>query len=182
VERRPVSLQVNPLRSYISTDHDPLFRFHRWLANLRVLEIDEIKSIPNVPVSHPFVERLVGTIRRELLERMCFRMRLTWSESWRRSETITTAFAFTSRLARSHQQNSPVNLVLPVRCLIRTDGSSIVVGFFRRRSPPEWEFAIHRCRLGPARYLPASSVSRGGVCAGTAVHDTVMQPTRTGES
>src|SRR6266581_3588248 len=49
---------------HVSTDHDPLFRFHRWLANLRVLEIDEIKSVPYAPVSHPFVERLIGTIRR----------------------------------------------------------------------------------------------------------------------
>jgi transposase InsO family protein len=34
-----------PLPKQISTDHDPLFRFHRWLANLRVLEIDEIKDV-----------------------------------------------------------------------------------------------------------------------------------------
>ena len=61
-----------PLPTHISTDHDPLFRFHRWLANLRVLEIDEIKTVPQVPVSHPFVERLIGTIRRELLDRMLF--------------------------------------------------------------------------------------------------------------
>ena len=60
------------LPKYISTDHDPLFRFHRWLANLRVLEIDEIKTVPNVPVSHPFVERLIGTIRRELIDRTLF--------------------------------------------------------------------------------------------------------------
>jgi hypothetical protein len=32
-----------PLPRYLSTDNDPLFRFHRWLANLRVLEIEEIK-------------------------------------------------------------------------------------------------------------------------------------------
>ncbi len=57
---------------HVSTDHDPLFRFHRWLANLRVLEIDEIKSVPYVPVSHPFVERLIGTIRREYLDRVFF--------------------------------------------------------------------------------------------------------------
>ena len=47
------------LPKYLSTDHDPLFRFHRWLANLRVLEIQEIKSAPCIPVSHPFVERLI---------------------------------------------------------------------------------------------------------------------------
>jgi hypothetical protein len=37
----------------------PLFRFHRWLADLRMLEMDAIKTVPRVPVSHPFVERLI---------------------------------------------------------------------------------------------------------------------------
>ena len=60
------------LPKHVSTDHDPLFRFHRWLANLRVLEIDEVKSVPYAPVSHPFVERLVGTIRREFLDCVLF--------------------------------------------------------------------------------------------------------------
>ena len=64
-----------PRPTHFSTDNDPLFRFHRWLANLRVLEIDEIKSIPYVPVSHPFIERLVGTVRREYLDRAFF-----WNE------------------------------------------------------------------------------------------------------
>ena len=52
----------------ISTDNDPLFQYHRWKANLRVLEIEEIKSLPHVPMSHPFVEPLIGSIRRELLD------------------------------------------------------------------------------------------------------------------
>jgi transposase InsO family protein len=56
----------------ISTDHDPLFRFHRWLANLRILEVEEIKSVPYAPISHPFVERLIGTIRREFLDHTLF--------------------------------------------------------------------------------------------------------------
>jgi hypothetical protein len=29
----------------------------------------EIKTVPYVPLSHPFVERLVGTLRRECLDR-----------------------------------------------------------------------------------------------------------------
>ena len=57
---------------YLSTDHDPLFRFHRWLANLRVMEVEQLKSVPFAPVSHPFVERLIGTIRREYLDRVFF--------------------------------------------------------------------------------------------------------------
>jgi putative transposase len=61
-----------PKPKHLSTDHDPLFRFHRWRANLRVLEIEELKSVPYVPVSHPFIERLIGTIRREYLDHQFF--------------------------------------------------------------------------------------------------------------
>ena len=57
---------------HISSDNDPLFQYHRWKANLRVLDIDEIKSLPHVPMSHPFVERLIGSIRRELLDQTFF--------------------------------------------------------------------------------------------------------------
>jgi hypothetical protein len=57
-----------PPPKHVSTDHDPLFCFHRWRANLRVREIEEVKSVPCAPVSHPFVERLIGTIRREYLD------------------------------------------------------------------------------------------------------------------
>jgi transposase InsO family protein len=57
---------------YISSDHDPLFEFRRWKANLRVLDIAEMKTVPYVPLSHPFIERLIGTIRRELLDQVPF--------------------------------------------------------------------------------------------------------------
>ena len=51
-----------------------LLRLHRALktskyrqraANLRILQARPIRSVPHVPVSHPFVERLIGTDRRE---------------------------------------------------------------------------------------------------------------------
>jgi putative transposase len=32
---------------HLSTDYDPLFEAHRWTANLRILEIDEIKTVPS---------------------------------------------------------------------------------------------------------------------------------------
>ena len=60
------------LPKYLSSDHDPLYRFHQWKANLRVLEVTEIKTVPYVPLSHPFVERLIGTLRREHLDRTLF--------------------------------------------------------------------------------------------------------------
>jgi putative transposase len=57
---------------HLSADHDPLCELHCWRANLRSLEIDEIKTVPHVPLSHPFVERLIGTMRREYLDHVLF--------------------------------------------------------------------------------------------------------------
>ena len=65
-----ISAQGTPHQ--ISSDNDPLFRYHRWQANLRILEIQEIKTVPYVPLSHPFIERLIGTIRREFLDHAMF--------------------------------------------------------------------------------------------------------------
>ena len=58
--------------THLTSDHDPLYRFHQWKANLRILNVQEIKTVPYVPLSHPFVERLIGTIRRECLDRVLF--------------------------------------------------------------------------------------------------------------
>lgn len=60
---------------YISSHNDPIFLFHRWKANLRILEIKEVKSIPFTPISHPYVERIIGTIRSEYLDQTLF-----WNE------------------------------------------------------------------------------------------------------
>jgi hypothetical protein len=59
--------------TYVSSDHDPLYRFHQWQRNLRILDVKEIKTVPYVPLSHPFIERLIvnraglvgGPIQRE---------------------------------------------------------------------------------------------------------------------
>ena len=56
----------------LSSDHAPGLRFHQWQANLRILGIHEVKTLPYVPVSHPVIERLIGTIRREYLDHMLF--------------------------------------------------------------------------------------------------------------
>ena len=60
---------------YLSSDNDPLFTFNRWQANLRILDIEEIKSMPYTPTSHPFVERLIRICRNEVLDRSLF-----WTE------------------------------------------------------------------------------------------------------
>jgi hypothetical protein len=54
------------LPKYLSSDHDPLYRFHQWQANLRILGVVEIKTVPYVPLSHPLIDRLIGTTPRML--------------------------------------------------------------------------------------------------------------------
>jgi transposase InsO family protein len=63
---------ANGVPLHLSSDHDPLFEFHRWKANLRILDIGEIKTVPYVPLSQPFVERVIGTVRREFLDHVPF--------------------------------------------------------------------------------------------------------------
>ncbi|MBI4190676.1 MAG: transposase [Betaproteobacteria bacterium] len=97
------AIACQPLPKHVSTDHDPLFRFHRWLANLRVLEIDEIKSVPKIPASHPFVERLIGTLRREYLDRMFF-----WNAlDLERKLQAYTLYYNRSRIHQSLNGNTP---------------------------------------------------------------------------
>jgi len=64
------------LPKYLSSDNDPLFLFHRWKANLRILEIEELKSVPYCPMSHPYIERVIGSCRRELVDHILF-----WNEN-----------------------------------------------------------------------------------------------------
>jgi transposase InsO family protein len=58
--------------TYLSSDHDRLYQFRQWQANLRILDVEEVKTVLYAPISHPFVERLIGTIRRECLDRTFF--------------------------------------------------------------------------------------------------------------
>lgn len=96
-------LQVRHGRNpkYLSTD--PLFEFHRWKANLSILDIDEIKSVPEVPWSHPFIERLIGTTRREYLDDT-----LLWNErDLNRKLNMFKAYYNDARVHYSHYGKTP---------------------------------------------------------------------------
>ena len=90
------------LPQHVSTDQDPIFRSHRWQTNLRVLEVDEIKAVPSAPISHPFVERAIGTVRREFLDQMLFRTPTTSNGSSVASSVTTTIIVFTLDLVAKH--------------------------------------------------------------------------------
>ena len=93
-------VEVQPRRSQAklaevcTTDNEPLFRFHRWLANLHILNLEEIKTIPFVPQSQPFVERVIGTLRREYLDYLFF-----WNGRILSRSSAPTATIITSTVA-----------------------------------------------------------------------------------
>lgn len=133
-----------PGPKHLSTDHDPLFRFHRWLANLRVLDIEEVKSIAYVPVSHPFVERLIGRFGASILIGCSFGTRSTWRRSWTNSATITMPIACTARLTVQRQRNAPEHHPLSKLRSIKMPGYSSVAVSFGRRWQRECEFSTHK--------------------------------------
>ena len=65
-DSRAWSAQISQLGSRSAVSIPPMG------ANLRILEVTEIKTVPYVPLSHPFVERLIGTLRRECFDRILF--------------------------------------------------------------------------------------------------------------
>src|SRR5882724_7679659 len=104
------------LAKYLSSDHDPLYRFHQWQANLRVLEVTEIKTVPYVPLSHPFVERLIGTVRREYLDRTLF---------WTTADLEAKLYEF-RKYFNEHRTHAGIKGRTP-----HSDGSMPALGFLR---------------------------------------------------
>jgi hypothetical protein len=97
------AIRGHGLPKYLRSDHDPLYRFQQWQANLRVLEVTEIKTVPYVPLSHPFVERLIGTVRREYLDRTLF---------WTTADLETKLFDF-QHYYNGHRAHSGLEGGLP---------------------------------------------------------------------
>jgi hypothetical protein len=81
-----VIASVPKLPEHLSSDHDPLFQFHRWKANLRILEESEIKTVPYVPLSRR--RRRDGQFATDTLgaARSC-------RDGWTSSSTIQTSRA-----------------------------------------------------------------------------------------
>ena len=56
----------------ISRDRDPLYKFEQWVRNMGILGIDQVYGPPYCPTANPFVERVIGTTRREFLDKQLF--------------------------------------------------------------------------------------------------------------
>jgi hypothetical protein len=92
---------------YISTDNDPFFEYWLWESNLENhYQIREIKTVPYCPWSHPLVERLIGSCRREFTDHILF-----WSESDLLAKLSVFHEYFNSyRLHYSHSGKTPVQM------------------------------------------------------------------------
>jgi transposase InsO family protein len=99
---------------HLTNDHDPLFEFRQWRANLRILEVAELKTVPYVPLSHPFVERLIGTIRRELLDHVLYwtaddlERKLRWFQKYYNRHRIHASLAGVTLESKAGNPTSPV--------------------------------------------------------------------------
>ena len=122
-----------PAPTYLSSDHDPLYRYHQWQANLRILDVAAIKTVPFAPLSHPFVERLIGTIRRECLDRTLFWTAADLEVSSLISNAILTVIART-RDSAGGRRNRARTRAARGRVSVSIAGGPTVVGCIRRRS------------------------------------------------
>jgi putative transposase len=120
--------------TYLSADHDPLYRFHQWQANLRILNIREIKTVPYVPRSHSVVERLIGTVRRECLDRMLF-----WTAADLERKLVEFQQYYNEHRTHAGRAGRPPapspDTVGAGRVSGRIGGSRTVVGCITRRGP-----------------------------------------------
>ena len=69
-----ISSETIPI--HLSSDNNPLFLYYQWQVNLRILDVEEVKSILYTPTSHLFIVRFIGTIPREDLDQLFF-----WNKS-----------------------------------------------------------------------------------------------------
>src|SRR5207244_3593630 len=134
-----------PPPTYLSSDHDPLYRFHQWQANLRIRDVKEINTVPYAPISHPFIERLIGTIRRECLDHTLF-----WTAADLEMKLLEFRRYYNGHRAYAGLEGRPPESIpaegAPARVSVRIAGSRTVVGSITRR----WRREVYARRIWPA--------------------------------
>ncbi len=127
---------------HLSSDNAPLLRYHRWQANLKILEIEEIKSIPYTPTSHPFIERLIGNRVEDRIVGSLWIIcssgtRTTLNGNWRSFAITTTNTGFIRHSMDSHRRLSAVVSNISMLKSISIPGSHTATDFSKLQSLPE---------------------------------------------
>jgi hypothetical protein len=91
-----------------------------------------MKSVPCALLSHPFVERLIGTIRREYFDQVFF---------WNAADL--------ARKLNERPRDTPAHPQQSRPRLTTTRGGHIAAVCFSLRSPPDLYFATHSAHLIP---------------------------------
>lgn len=64
--------EASVIPNRISRDRDPLYKFEQWTRNLELVGIEQVFGPPYTPIANPFIERVIGTTRREFLDKTLF--------------------------------------------------------------------------------------------------------------
>jgi putative transposase len=83
-----------------------LLTFAKLLRPGGVRAVAEVKSVPYAPRSHPFIERLIGTMRREYLDHVFF---------WNRIDLTRKLDAFVEYY-NTHRVHRSLDGTTPARC------------------------------------------------------------------
>src|SRR6266513_6364995 len=132
---------------------------HQWQANLRILEVKEIKTVPYLPLPHPFVERLIGTLRLSArLDRnltVGTYIRRQWLRDFQKTLDRCDIRSNSTRLPRNHSvflrrhSAAPINsLFTATSCVPELRRSSLSQRDCRQNCPPynnSPDTALDRC-------------------------------------
>jgi len=122
----------------LSSDNDRLFQYHQWQANLRILDVKEIRSVPYTPTSHPFIERLIGN---RVVERFDVNILIscisgitrTWRENSQNSLNTITRIGHINHLTVKRLTLSALMFNHDACCSINILGIHTAMGFTIRR-------------------------------------------------
>jgi hypothetical protein len=124
-------------------------------------DVKEIKTVPYVPLSHPFVERVIGTIRRECLDRTLF-----WTAADLEMKLLEFRRYYNIHRARAALEGRTPD-ASPAASAAQANihsyrWRSTVVGCIRRRS--RRDVHTHTCRAlpEPRRHSEGCNVSTDG--------------------
>jgi hypothetical protein len=104
------------------------------------MAVTSIKTIPCTPLSHPFVERLIGTVRREYLDQTLF-----WNRGDLERKLDNYQAAVTPGSTELRRRNAEACPYSQSQNLSHIPGGNIAMAYFRPSLLPKLEFDTDRC-------------------------------------